>query len=212
MLYTIQLKSVWSMEMEKRQNEENYCTESESGIKRHVIFPFTTRRPESHCWKTSNLETRPLISCPNSSACMIAWDSHVLSSNIPAIRPPLTNLTACPAPFAHWNPHNSNWYRCPIRGDRLLAHGLSISHYQLLQYWLKIHLTQLESRKSSQKKKSAFILPKEMVKRLIDSSGPNLQVRNSFGAWAIEVVAIAIAVNRGEAENQVVLARGSVLV
>ena len=50
------------------------------------------------------------------------------------------------------------------------------------------------------------------MKRLIDSSGLNLQVRNSFGAWAIEVVAISKAVDKGEVENQVVLARGSVLV
>jgi len=114
----------------ERSERRSNRYKSESGIKRQVILPFTTWRPESHCWKISKLETRPLISYPNSKACTIARDSRVLSSNIPAIRPPLTNLTALPPSFAHSNPHSLSSYRLPIRGDRLLAQGLSISYYQ----------------------------------------------------------------------------------
>jgi len=56
------------------------------------------------------------------------------------------------------------------------------------------------SSNTLQKKKSTFILPKERGKRWIISSGPNVQVQNSFiGASSIGAVVIALVVNKGKA-------------
>ena len=55
------------------------------------------------------------------------------------------------------------------------------------------------SSNSVQKRKSAFILPKEMGKRSIISLGPNDDVSNSsIGASAIRAVDIALDVNQGK--------------
>jgi len=55
------------------------------------------------------------------------------------------------------------------------------------------------SSNSLRKKKSTFVLPKEMGKRSLISSGPNVQVQNSsIEAASIGAVVIALGVNKGK--------------